>query len=55
MSWTWLTGKMTKESAKTHHAKWYEDEVMERESEMEEEGEGMEAGLTSRIGGTLAE
>ncbi len=26
MSWTWLTGKMTKEAAKEHHGKWYEEE-----------------------------
>jgi cytochrome b subunit of formate dehydrogenase len=26
MSWTWLTGKMTKESARVHHGKWYEEE-----------------------------
>jgi formate dehydrogenase gamma subunit len=25
MSWTWLTGKMTKASAKVHHAKWYRE------------------------------
>jgi formate dehydrogenase gamma subunit len=27
MSWTWLTGKMSKESAKKHHARWYEEEI----------------------------
>ena len=26
MSWTWLTGKMTKEAAKEHHGEWYEEE-----------------------------
>ncbi len=31
MSWTWLTGKMTKESAKTHHARWYEEELTPEE------------------------
>ncbi len=39
MSWTWITGKMTKQSAKTHHAKWYEEEVLE--------GEGPERGSGS--------
>ncbi len=27
MSWTWLTGKMTKKSAKEHHAQWYDEEI----------------------------
>lgn len=27
MSWTWLTGKMSKESAREHHARWYEEEM----------------------------
>ena len=26
MSWTWLTGRMTKEAAKEHHQEWYEEE-----------------------------
>ena len=26
MSWTWLTGKMTKQSAQIHHEKWYREE-----------------------------
>jgi len=25
MSWTWLTGKMSEESVKRHHARWYEE------------------------------
>ncbi len=25
MSWTWLTGKMSEESVKRHHARWYKD------------------------------
>jgi cytochrome b subunit of formate dehydrogenase len=27
MSWTWLTGKMSEHSVKTHHARWYEEEI----------------------------
>lgn len=27
MSWTWLTGKMSEESVKRHHARWYEEIV----------------------------
>lgn len=27
MSWTWLTGKMTKESAETHHGRWLREEM----------------------------
>ncbi len=34
MSWTWLTGKMTRDSAKTHHGEWYEEE-MEKEAKSE--------------------
>ena len=33
MSWTWLTGKMSKESAREHHARWYEEEVVPGEGE----------------------
>jgi cytochrome b subunit of formate dehydrogenase/DnaJ-class molecular chaperone len=25
MSWTWLTGRMTEESVKRHHARWYDE------------------------------
>jgi hypothetical protein len=25
MSWTWLTGKMSEESVKRHHARWYKE------------------------------
>jgi formate dehydrogenase gamma subunit len=39
MSWTWLTGKMTREAAKEHHARWYEDEFGESPIQ-EEEGKG---------------
>jgi formate dehydrogenase gamma subunit len=28
MSWTWLTGRMSEESVKKHHARWYEEEVL---------------------------
>jgi formate dehydrogenase gamma subunit len=31
MSWTWLTGKMSRTSAQTHHPKWYEEEVVPEE------------------------
>ena len=27
MSWTWLTGKMSRASARKHHARWYEEEI----------------------------
>jgi formate dehydrogenase gamma subunit len=27
MSWTWLTGKMSEESVKKHHGRWYEEEL----------------------------
>ena len=27
MSWTWLTGKMSRQSARKHHARWYEEEI----------------------------
>ena len=27
MSWTWLTGKMSRESVKKHHARWYKEEL----------------------------
>jgi formate dehydrogenase gamma subunit len=27
MSWTWLTGRMTRKSVKEHHAQWYEEEL----------------------------
>jgi formate dehydrogenase gamma subunit len=30
MSWTWLTGRMTKQAAEAHHGRWYREEV-ERE------------------------
>ena len=26
MSWTWLTGRMTREAAKENHGEWYEEE-----------------------------
>jgi len=51
MSWTWLTGKMTKESAKQHHARWYEEEVMGENGQ--EDGAGGEK--TSGIGAGLAD
>ena len=33
MSWTWLTGKMTKEAAREHHGRWYEEEFGDSEGE----------------------
>jgi formate dehydrogenase gamma subunit len=33
MSWTWITGKMTKKSAKEHHAQWYEEELAPGDTE----------------------
>ncbi len=36
MSWTWLTGKMSRESVKAHHARWYEDEIEPSGPEKEE-------------------
>lgn len=32
MSWTWLTGRMSKKSAKEHHAQWYEEELAPAEA-----------------------
>jgi len=49
MSWTWLTGKMTKESAKKHHAEWYEEEVLPEEEQAQEDG------MTATIGEGIAE
>lgn len=54
MSWTWLTGKMTKESAKTHHARWYEEEILEGRPE-EAEDDTPEDGMTVTIGDGIAE
>ena len=27
MNWSWLTGKMSRDAAKKHHARWYEEEL----------------------------
>lgn len=27
MSWTWITGKMSMDSVRKHHARWYEEEI----------------------------
>ena len=41
MSWTWLTGRMSKHFVKHHHRRWYEEEVVPGESgENQGEGEG---------------
>jgi cytochrome b subunit of formate dehydrogenase len=31
MSWTWLTGKMSRRAVQEHHARWYEEEIKGRE------------------------
>jgi formate dehydrogenase gamma subunit len=38
MSWTWLTGKMTKESAKEHHARWYDEEIRSQDAAARQSG-----------------
>jgi len=38
MSWTWLTGKMSKKFVKEHHTEWYEEEIKPQEGEREEAG-----------------
>ena len=48
MSWTWLTGKMTRESAKHHHSRWYEEEVMAGERE-EDGGAAKKAAIGTGI------
>ena len=40
MSWTWLTGKMTREAAKEHHGRWYEEEFEGRGEEENSKEEG---------------
>ena len=37
MSWTWLTGKMTRRAVKEHHTRWYEEEIETRNEEKEEQ------------------
>jgi formate dehydrogenase gamma subunit len=37
MSWTWLTGRMTKKFVKEHHTQWYEDEIEPLGDEKEEQ------------------
>lgn len=32
MSWTWITGKATKEYVKEHHTEWYEEEMAKEEA-----------------------
>ena len=44
MSWTWITGKMTRKSAKEHHAEWYEEEMASPE------GDGIEAAAVGAEG-----
>jgi hypothetical protein len=33
MSWTWLTGRISKKAVQEHHAKWYEEETGEKVEE----------------------
>jgi formate dehydrogenase gamma subunit len=33
MSWTWLTGKMPKQTAAKHHARWYKEQLQAEEQE----------------------
>ncbi|MGW8265198.1 MAG: cytochrome b/b6 domain-containing protein [Longimicrobiales bacterium] len=37
MSWTWLTGKMSKKFVKEHHTAWYEEEIEPLGEEKEEQ------------------
>jgi formate dehydrogenase gamma subunit len=37
MSWTWLTGKMSKKFVKEHHTQWYEEEIEPLGDEKEEQ------------------
>ncbi len=32
MSWTWITGKMPEDNARSHHTEWYEEQVAEAEA-----------------------
>jgi cytochrome b subunit of formate dehydrogenase len=49
MSWTWLTGRMTKEAAKEHHGEWFEEEFGS-------DGEGKDSDQdTDRIGAGISE
>jgi formate dehydrogenase gamma subunit len=43
MSWTWITGKMSEDSVKRHHARWYE--------ELAARGEGGRASGSDIVGG----
>jgi cytochrome b subunit of formate dehydrogenase len=36
MSWTWLTGKMSRKAVKKHHARWYEEEFAGKETDESE-------------------
>lgn len=44
MSWTWITGKMTKETAMVHHKRWYEEEFESPNAGENLEPPGQEAG-----------
>lgn len=42
MSWTWLTGKMTREEVRHHHGRWFEEEVRDAPDPKREERSGPE-------------
>jgi formate dehydrogenase gamma subunit len=46
MSWTWLTGKMTRKSAQTHHGRWYREVVQEDAEPTEEPVDQKERGAS---------
>jgi len=33
MSWTWLTGKMPEDNARSHHSEWYDEQIAEAEGQ----------------------
>jgi len=38
MSWTWLTGRMSRTSVEKHHARWYEEEITKGEEAEADKG-----------------
>ncbi len=49
MSWTWITGKMSREDVKKHHARWY-DELTESAGEL-----GSSGGVKGRSSDSIGE
>ncbi|HXK58387.1 MAG TPA: cytochrome c3 family protein [Acidobacteriota bacterium] len=39
MSWTWITGKMPEDNARSHHAEWYEEQLAEAAAREKEDQE----------------